>query len=481
MKIIAIVLVILLFSAGMLLSQPPGIEWFQAYGGLNWDVGSNVVETPESDFIMVGSTDSFGAGGKDVYLVKIDSEGGIIWTNTFGGMEDDFGRDLCLSPGGGIVLVGASSSFDPEPPYVSDVYVVKANADGEEEWHTTLGGTAVDYGFSIQATSDGGYIVLGGSWSFGGAENMYLIKLDETGNEQWHGSYGLDNCMDLGYSVKQTSDGGYILAGYTVPLMEGSSDFYLVKTDDEGNELWSNTYGGPDEETPQCVEIIPGGFLITGTTENYMQGTSDIFVVKVSPSGDEIWSETYGGPDSEGGKWGIRSQLGGYIIGGFSSSYGQGGTDAYIFKINSDADELWSLPIGGTYDDGCSAIKQSDDVGFMLVGWTCSFGAGESDVYAVRLTSEFIPQCDYIPGDCNHNGVPLELGDAIAMIGMYRGTVDPSYICDCGVDPPGAEFAATADPNGNCVAFELGDVVTEIGAYRGTQQASGCPDCPGSP
>lgn len=88
--------------------------------------------------------------------------------------------------------------------------------------------------------------------------------------------------------------------------------------------------------------------------------------------------------------------------------------------------------------------------------------------------------CVYLPGDCNHNGIALELGDVIAMISMYRGSVDPYYICDCGVDPPGAEFAATADPNGNCVAFELGDVVTEIGAYRGSTTASGCVDCPGS-
>jgi hypothetical protein len=88
--------------------------------------------------------------------------------------------------------------------------------------------------------------------------------------------------------------------------------------------------------------------------------------------------------------------------------------------------------------------------------------------------------CVYVAGDCNNNGVPLELGDVVTMIGLYRGSTEPSYVCDCGVDPPGPEFPATADPNGNCVPMELSDVVTEIGAYRGSEEASGCADCPGT-
>jgi hypothetical protein len=102
---------------------------------------------------------------------------------------------------------------------------------------------------------------------------------------------------------------------------------------------------------------------------------------------------------------------------------------------------------------------------------------GSTKILDVFMQSPF---CSYLIGDCNHNGSPIELADVIAMISMYRGSVDPYYICDCGVDPPGAEFAATADPNGNCVPFELGDVITEIGAYRGSAEASSCEDCPGS-
>lgn len=113
-------------------------------------------------------------------------------------------------------------------------------------------------------------------------------------------------------------------------------------------------------------------------------------------------------------------------------------------------------------------------------------GAAASENYTmeggfwVGLGGPSTDDCVYAPGDVNYNGVPLELSDVVNMIGNYRGSSQPAYICDCGVDPPGSEFAATADPNGNCVALELGDVVTEIGAYRGTTEASGCPDCPGS-
>ena len=114
---------------------------------------------------------------------------------------------------------------------------------------------------------------------------------------------------------------------------------------------------------------------------------------------------------------------------------------------------------------------------FYLRESSCCIGAGEGGVDIGALGQGCWP-CSYIPGDCDHNGVPMELGDVIAMIGMYRGTVPPYYVCDC--PPHGATFAATADPDGNCEAFELGDVVTEIGAYRGTAIASGCADCPGS-
>jgi hypothetical protein len=114
-------------------------------------------------------------------------------------------------------------------------------------------------------------------------------------------------------------------------------------------------------------------------------------------------------------------------------------------------------------------------------------GSSSSDNYSMEggFWGGFGPppgggDCVYIAGDVNNNGTPLELGDVVAMIGNYRGSAEPSYTCDCGVDPPGSEFAATADPNGNCVALELGDVVTEIGAYRGSAEASSCPDCPGS-
>jgi hypothetical protein len=126
-------------------------------------------------------------------------------------------------------------------------------------------------------------------------------------------------------------------------------------------------------------------------------------------------------------------------------------------SINYQADGTIGQPIVGQSSSENYTLKSGYWVGFLARG-----------------------DCVYLPGDCNHNGIALELGDVIAMIGMYRGSIGPYYICDCGVDPPGTQFAATADPNGNCVAFELGDVVTEIGAYRGSTTASGCQDCPGS-
>jgi parallel beta-helix repeat protein len=153
-----------------------------------------------------------------------------------------------------------------------------------------------------------------------------------------------------------------------------------------------------------------------------------------------------------------------------------------VYSYNSSTEISYCNIQGGWEGEGnidCDPMFCYPDTGnFYLSEGSCCIGAGEDgqDIGALGAGCE---PCAYTPGDCNHNRTPLELADVVAMIGMYRGTADPEYVCSC--PPHGDDFPPEADPNGNCVAFELGDVVTEIGAYRGMAEASGCEDCPGSP
>jgi hypothetical protein len=215
------------------------ITFETTFGGANLDEGRSVQQTFDSfgnptGYIITGGTFSFGAGSVDVYLVKTDSLGVEEWSRTFGGANPDGGYSVKQTFDGGFIITGSTGSFGSGG---YDVYLVKTDENGNEEWSQTLGGANNDYGSSVQQTSDGGFIITGFTDSFGaGSLDVYLVKTDEDGNEEWSQTFGGAE-WDEGYSVQQTSDGGYILTGITESFGAGSRDVYLIKTDQNGNVL----------------------------------------------------------------------------------------------------------------------------------------------------------------------------------------------------------------------------------------------------
>jgi hypothetical protein len=154
-------------------------------------------------------------------------------------------------------------------------------------WNKTYGGTDTDYGYSVVQTSDGGYAITGYTYSFGaGGTDVYLVKTDANGNIQWSKTYGGTD-TDVGYSVVQTSDGGYAIAGYTLSFGAGGSDVYLVKTDSLGNMVWSKTFGGTGaDHAYSVVQTADGGYAITGYTYSFGAGGYDVYLVKTDVYGD---------------------------------------------------------------------------------------------------------------------------------------------------------------------------------------------------
>jgi len=291
-KTIAIIALAILSIANVIMPieeayAQPEVEWEKTFGGSLWDYGSSVQQTTDGGYIIAGYTESFGAGNGDVYLIKTDSNGNIVWDRTFGGYPPDEGYFAQQTTDGGYVITGLTYTG-------YNVYLIKTDSNGNSVWEKTFGDNMREYGNSVQQTTDGGYVLVGVTESFGaGMFDVYLVKTDSNGNKQWEKTFGGSE-DDEGVSVKQAADGGYIMAGYTESFGAGNGDVYLIKTDSEGNEIWSRIFGGIEHDTGRSVQqTADGGYIIAGYTESFGGGNSDVYLIKTDSDGVEDWSKTF--------------------------------------------------------------------------------------------------------------------------------------------------------------------------------------------
>ena len=209
-------------------------------------------------------------------------------------------------------------------------------------------------GQSVQQTSDGEYIIAGNTYSYGAGDyDVYLIKTDPNGDSQWQKTFGGSD-SDHGYSVQQTTDGGYIIAGFTYSYGAGDYDVYLIKTDPNGNSQWQRTFGGPNYEDGYSVQqTSDGGYIIAGSTDSYGAEYTNIYLIKTDPNGDSEWQKTFGGNLGESGYSVQQTSDGGYIIAGLTDSYGAGNWDVYLIKLCPDGTLSADFNCDGTvyYED----------------------------------------------------------------------------------------------------------------------------------
>jgi hypothetical protein len=275
--------------------------------------------------------------------------------------------------------------------------IVEASATAarapEEEWNRTFGGSDNDYAYSVQQTTDGGYILAGFTSSYGaGSTDFWLIKTNSAGNEEWNRTFG-GSSIDMAESVQQTKDGGYILAGTTCSYGAGSNDFWLVKTDSAGNEEWNRTYGESYDGACSVQQTTDDGYILAGLTASYDAGSEDFWLVKTDSAGNEEWSRTFGGDGCEragGSVWAGSVQQttdGGYILAGTTCSYGAGFADFWLVKTNSAGNEEWNRTFGGSSIDVAWSVQQTTDGGYILAGLTSSYGAGSRDFWLVKTDS----------------------------------------------------------------------------------------------
>ena len=375
----AMMLILMIFIQGALGSAPCiATELERTFGGSNEDVGQSVLQTSDGSYIIAGSTKSDSAGGYDAWLIKADREGSEIWNKTFGGPRDDRANSVQQSSDGGYIITGATRSSGAGG---SDVWVIKTDKDGSKTWDKNIGGQLDDEGSSIRQTADGGYIIAGKtrSVSSNGYYDALLIKIDKFGNEIWKKTFAgpLDDEADL---ALPTSDGGYIIVGATNSYGAGDYDVWMIKTDGEGNRVWDNAFGGAQSERNpwsdgwSAEQTDDGGYILTGSTRSFGSGGYDIWAIKTDEAGNKVWDKTFGGPLDDEGDSVLKTGDGEYILAGSTSSYGAGGYDAWLIKMGRDGTKVWDKTYGGKLDDKIYSAQLINDGGYLISGITSSFG-----------------------------------------------------------------------------------------------------------
>ncbi|MGB4128579.1 MAG: hypothetical protein WBI87_06160 [Bacteroidales bacterium] len=359
-------------------------------------------------------------GKSDAWVVKLNSLGDILWKKCLGGTGNDYARSIQQISDGGFILTGYTNSNNGDVSGNNgyyDAWVVKLNSSGDILWQKCLGGTYDDYARSIQQTSDTGFILAGYTFSNDGDvsgnhgfSDAWVVKLNSSGDIIWQKCFGGTN-EDYAYSIQQTSDSGFIVAGYTfsndgdVSGYHGYFDYWVVKLNSSGDIEWQKCLGGTYYDYAYSIQQTSnGGFIVAGSTNSNngdvsgYHGYFDYWVVKLNSSGDIEWQKCLGGTNNDYANSIQQTSDGGFIVAGYTESndgdvsgYHGGDYDAWVVKLNSSGDILWQKCLGGTIDDRAYSIQQTSDGGFIVAGFTVSNDGdvsgnhGASDAWVVKL------------------------------------------------------------------------------------------------
>lgn len=302
------------------------LEWERTIGGPGRDEGWAAVETRDG-FVIAGVTDSWGFGKKDLLLVKADSDGYERWKKTFGGPEDDWGVAI-LETTDGLVIAGVTTSSGSGG---SDGWIVKIDTDGNLLWEVVIGGSKNDGFASILETGDG-YLLAGTTESYGaGGKDLWLVKTDARGEKIWEKTFGKDGDERGNYILEV--GGSLYLVGASESGGSGGRDLFVVKTDGEGETIWENTYGGSgDDGGSSALAAKDDGVIVVGYTGSQGNGQLDLWLLKIGAEGEKVWEKNFGGAGFDLGRSIVSTKDGGLSIVGWTESQGSGGQDLWLLK-----------------------------------------------------------------------------------------------------------------------------------------------------
>jgi hypothetical protein len=383
-ELLLMALITITLTAVSALAQPPDTLWTKVLGGGSDDFCYAIQQTSDGNLALFGTTSSWGAGGENGWVVKMDNLGNVLWNHQYGGNERNLAWDGQQTTDGGYVLAGQIGDYP-----AADAWLVKANGVGTQLWSQSYTYSSHDHAESVCQTADGGYILTGNH--DGGLYNIWTVKTDPNGDMIWNHEYP-ESGNNTGFDVLQTGDGGYLmLCTIHVESWNYNPRIRLIKTDAAGVTQWSHDYGGSNWANGRSVQLTTdGGYIFTGWTGS-PGGIDDVWLVKIDASGQVQWDRTFGGSNNDEGYNVQLTQDGGYVIAGYTVPPGSTHSDMWIIKTDSSGDMEWDLTYGGSNDEEGRCVDQTSDGGFIVGGYTNSFGAGGYDAYLVRLAPEQPP------------------------------------------------------------------------------------------
>ena len=373
----------------------PQFEYHKTFGGESKDVVYSTCPSTEGGVVLLGLTSSFG-NSKEMVVINVNPDGSVLWSKAYGGQKADIASKIKPTADGGYIIVGTTASFKVTR---KDVYLVKLASNGDVQWSKTYGGKYIEYGFDVEPCSDGGYIIVGETNSFEAEDHDLLtIKVNALGDLEWGHIYG-DRHIEFGQAVHET-DEGYLIAGETdsyshdtTGTRDGVNDIFLLKIDFDGEVIWSYLYGGDDDDfiTDMIVDVNYGIFIL-GNTLSYGMGNRDGLMIRTDNEGLVIQAKTLGNEGDE--QLQTVNRVGdndGYIIAGMSNSHNDEikKEDALLIRLTPKGNFKWSKTFGGEQNDmGLSAFVNAENH-IIMAGGTESFNKlTEQDIYVLKLQDE---------------------------------------------------------------------------------------------
>ncbi len=347
----------------------------------------------QGKYYIVGTTREDAQSAQDFFLIILNSNGTVDKQFRFGFPRHDVGNQVIVDESGVFIL---GSAYDWGFPNV-DMHLFKMNEYGKPEWEQFYGTEYQDLGLNAIRTSDGGFGLIGNSNSQVDGGDVFFVKTDAAGNKIWQRMFG-PKYVDYGFSLVQNDAGEFALAGtengFYLPtqtdFVTHDANVLLIKTNDKGEQLWYKTYGGNSHDWAKDIIQAPdGGYLVCGSTQSSGAGSFDVLLLKVDEDGNEIWKRTFGGPEFEYGEKIVIGADGSLYLAATSASFSENcTTDHYLIKTDLDGNTIWTKVAGTGESDYTSGLVATADSGVVFTGWTGNGTIGKTDIVFYKLSKD---------------------------------------------------------------------------------------------
>ncbi len=364
---------------------PPGpvLEWANTFGGDKDDEARFMIPTGDGRILVSGWTTSKGNGGRDAWVFCLDESGKLLWEQTYGGKENDEAGFIAPRREGGFVVCGLTAS---QGNGESDAWVFVIDEQGNQQWERTCGGEQFDRADAIAQATDGGFLVSGGTRSQGaGKMDAWVLRFDKTGELISDNVLGGEAFDRLSF-LSPTNDGGFVACGQTGSQGAGGLDFWVVRFDETGNQLWQKTYGNERDNWCECIiQTSDGGYIAAGETKPAGSHKWDAWIVRLDEEGERIWDNSFGGNGDEWFNTVSQTSDGGFIFCGVTESVGAGDGDVWVVRTDTRGKLLWHQPLGGKALDSGYAVCEIAAGRYCVSARTASSGRGGQDAWILRF------------------------------------------------------------------------------------------------